>query len=324
MEIVEVKHCYACGSAVFEAAFAMETSRHSSLMRVDATGLSAAAQAAQKTFAKPSWKICCDCGLIFAGKRPSNESSEDWYLDLFKLSEERGYDVTPLPPDYILGKENSGKRLFDLLSTNGLVPKGGSVLHIRCATGTFLREAQNQFQAEIAGTDFFAAGVAHANAVLGGNVVKQMAGPQPNNPFPDRRYDLIVSNHMITHAHDPATLVRHFREWLKPDGVLVVLNEPDHGQKLKSLKAYPRGINFFHKQLFSEATFRSAMAQWGFSLEPMQHANQKKRSRDMIFACRLAAPSDKPTSSAAASRMLLRQWSMRRRISEWLGLIKAG
>jgi 2-polyprenyl-3-methyl-5-hydroxy-6-metoxy-1,4-benzoquinol methylase len=324
LEIIDVQNCYACGSANLEKAFAHETLRHSSLMRVKSTDLSPVSREVQNTFSKPNWTICAGCGLIFAGHRPGEHDTAEWYLDLFKLSEERGYDVTPLPPAYATGKAASGKKLFELLSTLGVIKQGASVLHVRCATGTFLEMAQLQSQCEVAGLDFFGACVQHANTTLGAGVVQQMSGPQPQNPFPERRYDLIVANHMLTHAHNPAKLVQNFRKWLKPEGVLVVLNEPDHQKTLGKLKAYPRGINFFHKQLFSEQTFRSAMAQWGFALERVQDEKQPKLARNMMYVCRQITPVAKPSSTPQASRKLLRGWAMRRRFAEFLGLVKAG
>ncbi len=324
MEIVDVQECYACGSRNFEKAFAKETERHNSLMRVTGSDLNALAQKVQTTFAKPNWTICADCGLIFAGHRPGTRNTAEWYLDLFKLSEERGYDVTPLPQAYLEGKTAGGKKLFEQLSSLGLLKRGASVLHIRCATGAFLELAEQQNNSEVAGTDFFGACVQFANTKFGAGAVKHMLDPQPENPFPERRYDLIVSNHMVTHAHDPATLVRRFRQWLKPDGVLVVTNEPDHEKTLKSFKAYPRGINFFHKQLFSEATFHSAMAQWGFALERINDVKQPKLARNMMFVCRQITPASKPSSSAGASRKLLRNWTFRRRLAEFIGLAKTG
>ncbi len=319
MEIVRVTHCYSCGSAELETAFASESRRHNSLMRVDSTKLSVAAREVQKVFALPHWKICSVCGLIFAGLRPGDKDTADWYLELFKISEERGYDTSPLPQEFVEGKEASAAKLFDLLTSQSLLQKGCSVLHVRCATGAFLAHARNRCDATVAGTDFFPSCVSHANAALGDDTVKLMTGPLPDNPFPDRRYDLIVSNHMITHAHDPAALVQRFSDWLKPKGVLFVMNEPDHAKKLLSLKAYPRGINFFHKQLFSEDTFRSAMSRWGFSLTGLEGQTQTRRKRDLMYICKKAAGQIALTSSAAASRKLLRQWSLRRRLSELLG-----
>jgi hypothetical protein len=129
---------------------------------------------------------------------------------------------------------------------------------------------------------------------------------------------------MITHAHDPALLVQEFRNWLKPNGVLVVMNEPDHQRTLKSFKAYPRGINFFHKQLFTEETFCSAMNQWGFSIERVLDAKQPKLARNMMFICRQASPATHASSNAVASRKLLQSWAFRRRLAELIGLVKTG
>jgi 2-polyprenyl-3-methyl-5-hydroxy-6-metoxy-1,4-benzoquinol methylase len=293
-------------------------------MRVPPESLNAIGQKVQRTFSKPHWKICGDCGLIFAGRRPGVDDVAEWYLDLFKLSEEREYDVTPLPQGFVESKAAAGRKLFDHLSSLGVLQKGASVLHVRCATGRFLELAKFQLGCDVAGVDFFDSCVAHANKNLGADEVKKMTGPQPLNPFPERTYDLIVSNHMVTHAHDPKSLIANFRKWLRPNGVLVLLSEPDHNKTLKRLKAYPRGINFFHKQLFSAETFQSAMEQWGFALQRVVDPKQPKLDRNMMFVCKAVAPATRPMSSPEASRKLLRNWSLRRRFSEALGLVSEG
>jgi hypothetical protein len=155
MEIVDVKKCYACGSTHLEKAFPKESKRHSSLMRVNTLDLKEAAQEIQHTFEKPNWTICTKCGLIFSGHRPGTKDTAAWYLDLFKISEERGYDVTPLPQAFLDGKFASGKKLYEQLSSLGLIKDGMSVLHVRCATGAFLEIAQRQNNSKVAGTDFF-------------------------------------------------------------------------------------------------------------------------------------------------------------------------
>ena len=321
METLALRSCPACGSQNHQPAFKQETSRHNSLLRVDASALTVAGKAIQRKFASPAWQICSDCDLIFAGNCPSDAGTADWYLDLFKLSEERGYDTYPLPENYVVNKKQSGADLYTLLNDNHLIPKGGSVLHVRCATAEFLRLARQELGCTIAGVDFFGSCVKHANTVLGEMAVKQMLGPQPENPFVGRKYDLIVSNHMITHAHDPATLVAHYREWLADTGVLVVLNEPDHALTLRSWKAYPRGINFFHKQLFTEATFKSSMLAWGFAVERITPTIKRDRKfeKNMLCTCRKTAAKNLVQSEINVSHRALRAWELRRRIIALVG-----
>jgi SAM-dependent methyltransferase len=325
VEVIELKNCPACKSATLHPAFASETHRHNSLARMEKNLPAGVDAAFVRAFDKIHWKICGHCGLIFAGSRPPGTGSSPWYLPLFKISEERGYDTYPLPQSYVESKAKSNKRLYDIIAGQGLVPKNARLLHVRCATGELLRLAKENVGADVWGLDFFAACVTHANAMLGETRVAQMLEPEPQNPFPQKKFDVIIANHMATHAHDPATLMGHFRDWLADDGVLIVHNEPDHAQTLKSFRAYPRGINFFHKQLFTEDTFVSSMKSWGF--EPVRiHVagnDARKFEKNMMFACRRRDTHDGAKVDANKSVRLLKSWEWRRRIAELLRLVPA-
>jgi 2-polyprenyl-3-methyl-5-hydroxy-6-metoxy-1,4-benzoquinol methylase len=68
--------------------------------------------------------------------------------------------------------------------------------------------------------------------------VAEIGEPEPDHPFAPEKFDLIVSNHMITHSHDPSLLLRRYNEWLTDEGLLVIFNEVDHLYFLKSFSAY--------------------------------------------------------------------------------------
>ena len=325
VDVKELKHCPACGSAILVPAFAKEINRHNSLNRLARDLPLGVDPAFLKAFDKIHWSICKDCGLIFAGLRPPGAGSSAWYLPLFKHSEERGYDTFPLPGAYVASKAKSNGRLYDIITAHHLIQQGAILLHVRCATGELLRLAKQNQSADVWGLDFFAACVDHANKVLGEARVAQMTEPEPLNPFPQKKFDVIIANHMVTHAHEPAVLISRFRDWLADDGVLIVHNEPDHQLSLRSFKAYPRGINFFHKQLFTEATFISSMRCWGFEPERLHVTGEdaRKFEKNMIFVCRKRELSNIAKSGAEKSARLLRNWETRRRIAEFLRLVSA-
>lgn len=311
MQSTDLKKCPACGSGSISPVFKHESSHHNSLLAVDPQSLNSFGQKVRQDHSQLAWMACRSCDLIFAGKRPPDENLESWYLDLFKLSEERNYDSFPLPAAYVEGKTQSGAQLFAKLNQQGLIPAGGNVLHVRCSTGEFLRLARQNRNCDVTGLDFFPSCVTHANNALGTNTVMQMRGPQPDNPHPGECYDLIIANHMLTHAHDPVTLMANFRTWLKDDGILVLMNEPDHALSLKSWKSYPRGLNYFHKQLFTASTFKSSLAAWGFSAERM-FADDPKFKKNMIFVCRKMAPHTAAKVSSPVATKLMKRWALQR------------
>jgi SAM-dependent methyltransferase len=325
VDIIELKHCPACQSAVLIPAFAHETKRHNSLARMGKDLPIGFDPVFVKAFDKIHWKICADCGLIFATTRPPGPGSGSWYLPLFKMSEERGYDTYPLPESYAASKAQSNKRLYEIITANELIAKGAHLLHVRCATGDLLKLAKENLEADVWGLDFFVACVTHANAMLGEPRVAQMLEPEPQNPFPQKKFDVIIANHMTTHAHDPVTLIGRFRDWLTDDGVLIVHNEPNHQETLKSFRAYPRGINFFHKQLFTEDTFMSSMKSWGFEPTRIKSTGDdaRKFEKNMMFVCRKQGPQNSQKVDGNKSVRLLKSWERRRSISEFLRLVPA-
>ncbi|NJM31512.1 MAG: class I SAM-dependent methyltransferase [Rhizobiales bacterium] len=323
IEVVHVDRCVACGSKELRPAFAREDQRHTSLARLSGELPEGVDPAFLSTFTKIGWRICEHCGVIFAGNRPPAHGCESWYLPMFKLSEERGYDVSPLPESYVRGKAAGGAVLYGVLKERGLIARGARILHIRCATGELLRLAKENDGADVWGFDFFPSCVAHANEALGEDRVKLLEGPNPRISDCGVKFDLIVSNHMITHAHDPKLLALDLRGSLADGGALVTCNEPDHAKTLKSFRSYRRGINFFHKQLFSEETFVSSMRRWGYELERIAGTGGRARKLEkyMMFICRKSEPTHGPAGSAAKSAGLLRSWERRRRVAELLRLV---
>ncbi len=325
VEVNELSACPACSSTNLLPAFAQETRRHNSVTRLADPTPPGVDPAIVKAFDKINWKICKNCGLIFAGRRPpSGNSIDSWYLTLFKISEERGYDVFPLPKAYVQSKAKSNAALLDLIMQHHSMAKGTRLLHVRCSTGELLKLAREKLDADAWGLDFFPSCVQHANAILGGDRVAQMRGPEPMNPFPQKTFDVIIANHMTTHSHDPAALMANFRKWLADDGVLIVHNEPDHQLTLKSFNAYSRGINFFHKQLFTEDTFISSLRSWGF--EPTRirglGADARKLNKNMMFICRKRQPAKPENTGPQKSIALLKSWQFRRRIGDLLQLVR--
>jgi SAM-dependent methyltransferase len=323
VKINDLKQCPACKSTALAPAFASESPAHNSLSRLGNDLPPGIDPAFLKAFNKIHWSICKDCGLIFAGLRPAGAGNSAWYLPLFKHSEERGYDSFPLPEKYVSSKAKSNARLYEIIAAKGLIPQGARLIQVRCATGELLRLAKQHLDADVWGLDFFSSCVAHANAILGETRVAQMTEPEPHNPFPQKKFDVIIANHMITHAHEPESLLGRFREWLSDDGVLIVYNEPDHQLTLKSFKAYPRGINFFHKQLFTEATFISSMRCWGFEPERIRVPGDdaRKFEKNMMFVCRKQKPIKAAKGDWKQGARLLRGWETRRRIAKFLRLI---
>jgi SAM-dependent methyltransferase len=80
-------------------------------------------------------------------------------------------------------------------------------------------------------------------------------------------FDLIVANHLLTHAVHPQKTLATIRQRLAPGGHLYLYNEPDESDFLESGKSIFNTLNAFHLQTFDGASLARALQSAGF--EPL-------------------------------------------------------
>jgi SAM-dependent methyltransferase len=85
-------------------------------------------------------------------------------------------------------------------------------------------------------------------------------------PF-DGSFDLIVANHMVTHAIHPGTFLDELHSRLRPGGHLYLYHETDEGDFLERGKSMFNNLNPFHLQAFNTASLVRALAIHGFATE---------------------------------------------------------
>lgn len=91
-------------------------------------------------------------------------------------------------------------------------------------------------------------------------------GSIDSSHFSDRRYDAIVSNHVVEHLHDPGTMVRRCRDLLDENGKLVIITP-----NIRSIGSRIFGMNWRglepprHIQIFSPAALRKLLLDNGYS-----------------------------------------------------------
>ena len=78
------------------------------------------------------------------------------------------------------------------------------------------------------------------------------------------QFDLVVANHMVTHAVRPAALLATVRERLKPGGHLYLYNEPDEADFLDGGKSMFKTLNPFHLQTFDLPSLTRVLQAAGF------------------------------------------------------------
>jgi SAM-dependent methyltransferase len=263
--------------------------------------------------AKSAWSVCGNCGLMFAANRPDAQGLESWYPPLFQLSEERGYNTWPLPPNYIEGKRRAAAQLFERLNKTGIFEGAKTLIHFRTGPGHFLESVRRAYpHLDAYGLEYFEHPARHAKQLMGESRVAQISTPEPKHPFPVKRFDVIVANHFLTHAHEPKAFLAYLRSILSDTGTLVITNELDHALSFKSLTAYPRGLNFFHKQLFTRATLIPFLASCGFSSIDISEAPGKTPKYIMLL-CRKAAEVPQAPQDSKPPLALIRGWRWKHR-----------
>ena len=69
-------------------------------------------------------------------------------------------------------------------------------------------------------------------------------------------FDLIVANHLVTHAVRPGETLATIRQRLAPGGHLYLYNEPDEADFLETGKSIFNTLNAFHLQTFDGRRWR--------------------------------------------------------------------
>jgi SAM-dependent methyltransferase len=77
-------------------------------------------------------------------------------------------------------------------------------------------------------------------------------------------FDLVVANHLLTHAVRPCEALATIRARLAPGGHLYLYNEPDEGDFLETGKSIFKTLNAFHLQTFDSASLGRALESAGF------------------------------------------------------------
>ena len=77
-------------------------------------------------------------------------------------------------------------------------------------------------------------------------------------------FDLVVANHLVTHAVRPDETLATIRQRLAPGGHLYLYNEPDEADFLETGKSIFNTLNAFHLQTFDSAGLARALQAAGF------------------------------------------------------------
>jgi SAM-dependent methyltransferase len=116
----------------------------------------------------------------------------------------------------------------------------------------------------------------------------------------DGAFDLIVANHLLTHAVRPADALATVRQHLAPGGHVYLYNEPDEADFLETGKSIFNTLNAFHLQTFEAQSLARALLATGF--EPLFVGHHEG---NLVALARVA--SDQPRWKGISDRELGRR-----------------
>jgi SAM-dependent methyltransferase len=253
------------------------------------------------------YSLCRHCGTVFSARRPRPEVGAAYY-GLFPELENKDHQTYPPPSRNSKGKVATATEIIRLLDERALLAPDVAILHIRCDAGALLARLRDRLpDATLHGLDYFDANLRYVREQGFADVAWQNPA-SIELPF-DTRYDVILANHLFTHALDPRADMAGLRAALKPGGSILIYNEVDHQLLLDpASELYTRlDVINYHKQLFVKETFESFLRNAGFAFAPLG-------ARRFTFGYFATPVEDLAPAPAVSAAFIDRQ---RRLIGDW-------
>ena len=121
-------------------------------------------------------------------------------------------------------------------------------------------------------------------------------------------FDLVIGNHMLTHAVRPAAMLAAIRERLAPGGHLYLYNEPDEADFLEGGKSMFKTLNPFHLQTFDLPSLNRVLQANGFRTVFSTHYQH-----NCVVLAEVAEPALHALGAKARARRLARYAASRDR-----------
>lgn len=163
---------------------------------------------------------CQQCGLVQTHPRPSPKAMASFYESHYRAF----YQTVQRPSDEYVAKHHKRERLAataaHLARSTGLQPFD-RILDVGCSEGTLFEQLQQQVQSlELFGIEPNPAFASFAVARTGATVVSSLS--ELRDRHFDKRFDLIVVNHVLEHVDNPVDFLRELSGMLSEAGALYV------------------------------------------------------------------------------------------------------
>jgi SAM-dependent methyltransferase len=142
-------------------------------------------------------------------------------------------------------------------------PRGARVVEVRSRAGTILDGLRRAWGAEVFAMPIWESQQFLLRELFGITTSPLIDFEHFAIPF-DGEFDLIVCNHMFTHALQPRDFFGELRRKLKPGGHIYLYHEPDDVEFLAGNQSMFATLNPLHMQAFDQPSMVRALAANGF------------------------------------------------------------
>ncbi len=243
-----------------------------------------------------NYALCHGCGVVYATRRPAGERYK-WLMEHFedtlgrtesvgkiaitsrRLTAEERERLRQLAARGVYVSDHSGVKSNEFIPAlmrerlansphvemiGALVPvRNARVLEIRSRLGSIADALRRLFDADVQAMTLFENQQLLIQEVYGLPAASGIDFDHFQIPF-DGVFDLIVANHMLTHAVRPADFLATVRQRLAPGGYLYVYNEFSEMEFLDKGKSL-FSINPFHLQVYNGPSLTRMLAANGFT-----------------------------------------------------------
>jgi 2-polyprenyl-3-methyl-5-hydroxy-6-metoxy-1,4-benzoquinol methylase len=205
--------------------------------------------------------VCClECGLYYLNPQPGREELKKYYTEEYDLFQNAPFGRLPwwqrLSIGYGLNKRRKVVERFK---------KGGRLLEIGCARGTFLWTMRRRGRWEVYGVEPSKTACKAAREEF---QLEIFQGTLEEAAFSSRSFDVVVLWDVLEHVSDPKSTLQEIRRLLVEDGVLI-LRVPQLGSWDQRLFG-PYWVGWEaprHLTTFSRVTLNRMLAASGFKVK---------------------------------------------------------
>lgn len=161
--------------------------------------------------------VKCDaCGLVYQNPRVDVEHIKDYY-DAEYIAHRKKRDWGILTWFYNQAMEKHDREKEKLVRNYVSLGAHSRVLDVGCGAGTFLSRIGSRYAARVTGVDF-----KDLSHLPGFDQIEFHCGLFYEQDFGERQFDLITMWHFLEHDYDPPRTLATARQWLAPEGRLVI------------------------------------------------------------------------------------------------------